>query len=75
MIQLTSSMRILSAVNTVDFRKGIDGLVGVCRNILKMTLFPVMFLHSAIVLESRLRYWRTKVRDFGYVKNDFQPIV
>lgn len=39
MIQLTSSMRILLAVDPVDFRKGIDGLVGVCRNILKKDPF------------------------------------
>jgi transposase len=35
MIQITPSMRILIAVATVDFRKGIDGLAGICRNILK----------------------------------------
>jgi len=32
-------MRILVAVETVDFRKGIDGLVGVCRGLLKMDPF------------------------------------
>lgn len=31
MIQLTTHMRILVAVEPVDFRKGIDGLAGVCR--------------------------------------------
>lgn len=31
MIQLTPQMRILVAVEAVDFRKGIDGLAGVCR--------------------------------------------
>jgi transposase len=35
MIQITPHMRILLAVEPVDFRKGIDGLAGVCRNILK----------------------------------------
>ena len=34
MIQITPHMRILLAVEPVDFRKGIDGLAGVCRNIL-----------------------------------------
>jgi|GEM_PF-6437859 len=31
MIQITPQMKILVAVEAVDFRKGIDGLVGVCR--------------------------------------------
>ena len=35
MIQITPQMRILLAVMPVDFRKGIDGLAGLCRNVLK----------------------------------------
>ena len=31
MIQVTSHMRIVVAVDPVDFRKGIDGLAAVCR--------------------------------------------
>ncbi len=31
MIQITPQMRILLAVEPVDFRKGIDGLVAICR--------------------------------------------
>jgi len=34
MIQITPQMRILLAVQPVDFRKGIDGLAGVCRRTL-----------------------------------------
>ena len=34
MIQITPQMRILMAVEAVDFRKGIDGLCQVCRQIL-----------------------------------------
>jgi len=30
MIQIAPQMRILVAVEVVDFRKGIDGLAGVC---------------------------------------------
>ena len=33
-IQVTPQMRILLAVEPVDFRKGIDGLSGVCRNVI-----------------------------------------
>lgn len=35
MIQLTPQMRILVAVEPVDFRKGIDGLSRLCREVLK----------------------------------------
>ena len=34
MIQITPHMRILSAVDPVDFRKGIDGLAALCRQVL-----------------------------------------
>ena len=39
MIQVTPQMRILVAVEAVDFRKGIDGLAGVCRKELKADPF------------------------------------
>lgn len=35
MIQITPRMRILLAVTTVDFRKRIDGLAGICKTVLK----------------------------------------
>lgn len=35
MIQVTPQMRILVAVEAVDFRKGIDGLCGFCRRFLQ----------------------------------------
>ena len=35
MIQITPQMRILVAVEPVDFRKGIDGLAQVCKDVLK----------------------------------------
>jgi transposase len=34
MIQITAHMRILVAVEPVDFRKGIDGLAALCRQVL-----------------------------------------
>jgi transposase len=39
MIQITPQMRIFVAIEAVDFRKGIDGLAGVCRRILKADPF------------------------------------
>lgn len=38
-IQITAQMRILVAVEAVDFRKGIDGLAGVCRQKLSQDPF------------------------------------
>lgn len=35
MIQITPQMRILLAVEPVDFRRGIDGLAALCRQVLK----------------------------------------
>ena len=35
MIQIVPSMRILVAVTAVDFRKGIDGLAGICKTVLR----------------------------------------
>jgi len=34
MIQITPHMRIMLAVEPADFRKGIDGLAGICRRVL-----------------------------------------
>jgi len=39
MIQLTPQMRIFVAVEDADFRKGIDGLCGLCRSVLKRDPF------------------------------------
>ena len=39
MIQITPQMRILLSVKAVDFRKGIDGLAGICRQILEADPF------------------------------------
>jgi len=39
MIQLTPQLRILVAVEPADFRKGIDGLARVCKEVLKADPF------------------------------------
>jgi transposase len=39
MIQVTPQMRILVAVDPVDFRKGMDGLAGLCRTVLQTDPF------------------------------------
>jgi transposase len=35
MIQLTPQMRIVAAIEPVDFRRGIDGLARLCKEVLK----------------------------------------
>jgi len=49
MIQITPQMRILVAVETVDFRRGIDGLAKVCRE----TLGSDPFSGTMFVFRSR----------------------
>jgi transposase len=39
MIQLTPQMRILVAVEPIDFRKGIDGVAQVCKDVLRQDPF------------------------------------
>jgi transposase len=39
MIQITPQMRILISVEPVDFRKGIDGMVRLCREVMKSDPF------------------------------------
>ena len=39
MIQVTPHMRIMLAIEPVDFRKGIDGLAGLCRKVLEIDPF------------------------------------
>ena len=48
MIQITPQMKILLAVEPVDFRKGIDGLVGLCRQRLESDpITGAMFVFSS----------------------------
>jgi transposase len=35
MLQITPHMRIFVAIEPIDFRKGIDGIAGICRKLLK----------------------------------------
>ena len=39
MIQITPHIRIYLCIPAIDFRKGIDGLAGVCRNVLEQDPF------------------------------------
>jgi transposase len=44
MIQVTPQMRILVAVDPVDFRKGIDGLAGICRGLMVDPMSGYLFV-------------------------------
>ena len=59
MIQIAPQMRILLAVEPVDFRKGIDGLAGVCRKVLASDPF------SGFVFVFRNRR-RTSIKILAY---------
>jgi len=39
MIQIAPQMRILVAIEATDFRRGIDGLIRVCKEVLKSDPF------------------------------------
>jgi len=44
MTQITARMRILLAVEPVDFRKGIDGLAVLCKTVLRADPFAGYFM-------------------------------
>jgi transposase len=53
MLALSPSQRILLAVQPVDFRKGIDGLIGLCRQRLNENPDPETVLAGASALVAR----------------------
>ena len=55
MIQITPQMRLLLAIEPVDFRKGIDGLVAVCRQ--KLATDPMA--GALFVFSNRRRHQTT----------------
>mgnify|MGYP001765686849 CR=1 FL=1 len=50
MIQLTPQSRIFLATHPVDFRKGMDGLAAVCRQVLGQTRWRAPSTSSATAL-------------------------
>ena len=54
MIQITPHMRIFVAVEPVDFRAGIDGLVAVCRKRLQADAFNgALFVLGSICFQCK----------------------
>jgi hypothetical protein len=64
MIQVTPQMRILVAVEAVDFRKGIDSLVQLCRDKLETDPFSGC-LCSEAGKEPPLKFWRMTAKASG----------
>ena len=72
MIQITPQMRLLLAVEPVDFRKGIDGLVAVCRQGLNTDpIGGAVFIFSNR-RRGRLRSSCMTARVFGCARNGFR---
>ena len=62
MIQVTPHMRILVAVEPEDFRRGIDGLARVCREVLQRDPFSgwmFVFRNRRAATKMLLRRWGT----------------
>ena len=74
MIQITPHMRIFVATEPIDFRKGIDGIAGICRKMLKDP-FSGQILFFVIVLKLQSKYYFTMGKDFGFVKSNCQKVV
>ena len=65
MIQVAPQMRILVAIESVDLRKGIDGLAQLCREKLGADPFSGCLFIFAAGGPRRLRSWRSMARGFG----------
>ena len=80
MIAITAQMRLLVAVEPVDFRKGIDGLVAVCRQKLQAEPFGgALFIfgsrnRKSIKIPAYLRYSRLGARYGNYIYFFFETI-
>ena len=70
MIAITPHMHILLATQTVDFRKGIDGLAAVCRNILDKDPFNGYLFVFANKTKHQLKYLSMTARDSGCARKD-----
>ena len=60
MIQVTPHMRVLVAVEPADFRKGIDGLARVCREVLRKDPFSGLLFVFRNNVESRIMWSRQR---------------
>jgi hypothetical protein len=58
-------MRILVAVESIDFRNGIDGLAGICKSTLQKIRFPAVCSSSETAGKRQSSVLPTTVRDFG----------
>ena len=68
MIQIAPQMRILVAVEAVDFRNGIDGLARVCKQRLKADPFSG-WLFVFRNRRSTAKSWSMTGKGFGYARS------
>jgi hypothetical protein len=73
MIQITANMRIVLAVEPVDFRKGIDGLAALCRNTLRDDLFSGALFVFSTGEKQPSGSWCLMVRDTGCATKGSPP--
>jgi transposase len=71
-LQLTPQTRILVAIESVDGRKGIDGLVQLCRERLLADPFPGAYLCSAAAAQHPSGSSATTAKDSGWRRNGSQ---
>jgi hypothetical protein len=62
MIQITPQMRVMVAIEPADFRKGIDGLARLCKDVLRHDPFMRWFVCSALKLQGYSIPWCPKCR-------------
>ena len=72
MIQITPQMRIWVAVDPVDFRKGIDGLAGLCRQQLQADPMDGALFVFCSLNRRALKCWSTIPRASGSARSGFQ---
>src|SRR5208337_5393304 len=65
MIQITPQMRILVCIEPIDFRKGVDGLCGVCRRQLEADPFCAPCSFSVTKQRPLCVFLPMTVRGFG----------
>ena len=75
MIQITPQMRILVAVDPVDFRAGIDGLARLCQQQLGNDPFSGTLFVFRNRGARRSRYWLMTGEAFGSASDACRPVV
>jgi hypothetical protein len=61
MIQITPQHQLFLYLHPLDFRKGMDGLIGICRQKIKMDPFSgTVFIFRNRFSQGKLKFWPTQ---------------